>query len=38
MPGTNNAEHMADNLGAGKGRLPDAVQRQRMVALFEALH
>jgi aryl-alcohol dehydrogenase-like predicted oxidoreductase len=37
IPGTNNAEHMADNLGAGKGRLPDAAQRQRMVAFFEAL-
>ncbi len=38
IPGTSNAEHMADNLGAGKGRLPEAAQRQRMVAFFEALH
>jgi aryl-alcohol dehydrogenase-like predicted oxidoreductase len=38
IPGTANAEHMADNLGAGRGRLPDAAQRQRMVAFFEALH
>jgi aryl-alcohol dehydrogenase-like predicted oxidoreductase len=38
IPGTSNAEHMADNLGAGRGRLPDAAQRQRMVAFFEALH
>jgi len=37
IPGTSNAEHMADNLGAGRGRLPDAAQRQRMVAFFEAL-
>ena len=37
IPGTGNPEHMADNLGAGKGRLPDATQRQRMVAFFEAL-
>jgi aryl-alcohol dehydrogenase-like predicted oxidoreductase len=37
IPGTANAEHMADNLGAGRGRLPDAAQRQRMVAFFEAL-
>jgi aryl-alcohol dehydrogenase-like predicted oxidoreductase len=37
IPGTGNAEHMADNLGAGRGRLPDAAQRQRMVAFFEAL-
>jgi aryl-alcohol dehydrogenase-like predicted oxidoreductase len=37
IPGTSNPEHMADNLGAGRGRLPDPVQRQRMVAFFEAL-
>jgi aryl-alcohol dehydrogenase-like predicted oxidoreductase len=37
IPGTGNPEHMADNLGAGRGRLPDAAQRQRMVAFFEAL-
>jgi aryl-alcohol dehydrogenase-like predicted oxidoreductase len=37
IPGTSNPEHMADNLGAGRGRLPDAAQRQRMVAFFEAL-
>jgi len=37
IPGTGNPEHMADNLGAGRGRLPDAQQRQRMVAFFEAL-
>jgi aryl-alcohol dehydrogenase-like predicted oxidoreductase len=37
IPGTSNAEHMADNLGAGRGRLPDAAQRQKMVAFFEAL-
>jgi aryl-alcohol dehydrogenase-like predicted oxidoreductase len=37
IPGTSNPEHMADNLGAGRGRLPDAVQRQKMVAFFEAL-
>ena len=37
IPGTSNAEHMADNLGAGRGRLPGAAQRARMVAFFEAL-
>ena len=37
IPGTNTAQHMADNLGAGRGRLPDAAQRARMVAFFEAL-
>jgi aryl-alcohol dehydrogenase-like predicted oxidoreductase len=34
IPGTGNAEHMADNLGAGIGRLPDAQQREKMVALL----
>ena len=37
IPGTSNPQHMADNLAAGRGRLPDAAQRQRMVAFFEAL-
>ena len=37
IPGTSNAQHMADNLGAGTGRLPDAAQRARMVAFFDAL-
>jgi len=37
IPGTSNAQHMADNLGAGRGRLPDAAQRARMVAFFQAL-
>lgn len=34
IPGTGNAEHMTDNLGAGRGRLPDAKQRERMIALL----
>jgi aryl-alcohol dehydrogenase-like predicted oxidoreductase len=38
IPGTSNPEHMADNLGAGRGRVPDAEQRRNMVAFFEALH
>lgn len=37
IPGTGNLEHIADNLGAGRGRLPDAAQRARMVAFFEGL-
>ena len=37
IPGTANPEHMADNLGTGRGRLPDAAQRQRMIAFFDAL-
>ena len=30
-------EHMQDNLGAGRGRLPDAAQRRHMVEFFESL-
>jgi aryl-alcohol dehydrogenase-like predicted oxidoreductase len=30
IPGTENADHMRDNLGAGRGRLPDAAMRKRM--------
>jgi aryl-alcohol dehydrogenase-like predicted oxidoreductase len=37
IPGTRNPEHMADNLAAARGRLPDAAQRQRMVQFFEEL-
>lgn len=34
IPGTGNAEHMTDNLGAASGRLPDAQQREKMAALL----
>jgi len=34
IPGTGNVEHMADNLGAARGRLPDAAQRDKMVAVL----
>ena len=37
IPGTANAAHMIDNLGAMRGPLPDPDQRQRMVQLIEAL-
>jgi aryl-alcohol dehydrogenase-like predicted oxidoreductase len=37
IPGTSKPEHMADNLGAGRGRVPDAAQRQQMVSFFEGL-
>ena len=37
IPGTNKAEHMIDNLGAGRGRLPDAAQRRKMVEFFQQL-
>jgi aryl-alcohol dehydrogenase-like predicted oxidoreductase len=31
IPGTRNPRHVADNLGAGVGPLPDAAMRQRIV-------
>lgn len=37
IPATANVRHMADNLQAGTGRLPDAQQRKRMVELMESL-
>jgi len=37
IPGTSDAAHMADNLGAMRGALPDAEQRRRMVRFVEAL-
>jgi aryl-alcohol dehydrogenase-like predicted oxidoreductase len=37
IPGTSNPAHMMDNLGAMRGPLPDAHQRQRMVEYIEAL-
>jgi aryl-alcohol dehydrogenase-like predicted oxidoreductase len=30
IPGTSDAKHMQDNLGAGRGRLPDTAMRKRM--------
>lgn len=36
IPGTGNAEHMIDNLGAGRGRMPDAQQREKMVAVLSS--
>jgi aryl-alcohol dehydrogenase-like predicted oxidoreductase len=37
IPGTDKAAHMIDNLGAGRGRLPDAAMRARMVQHVESL-
>jgi aryl-alcohol dehydrogenase-like predicted oxidoreductase len=37
IPGTAEPEHMQDNLGAGRGRLPDAAQRRRMIEFFDSL-
>lgn len=37
IPGTGKSEHMADNLAAGRGALPDEQQRRRMAAHFDSL-
>ena len=37
IPGTSDPAHVADNLGAMRGALPDHDQRKRMVAFIEAL-
>ena len=37
IPGTNKAEHMVDNLGAARGRLPDEKMRARMIQYVEQL-
>jgi len=37
IPGTADATHMTDNLGAMHGELPDAEQRRRMIAFVESL-
>jgi len=36
-PATSRASHLADNLAAGRGRLPDASTRRRMAAFIDAL-
>lgn len=37
IPGTDKAQHMMDNLGAGLGRMPDAQEREHMVKYVESL-
>jgi len=37
IPGTADPAHMTDNLGAMRGRLPDAAQRKRMVEFMQSL-
>ncbi len=37
IPGTTKKEHMLDNLGAGRGRLPDAAMRKRMAEYMAKL-
>jgi len=37
IPGTRKPEHVLDNLGAARGRLPDRAMRRKMEQYFEAL-
>lgn len=37
IPGTDKPEYMLDNLNAGRGRLPDAAMRRKMIAFWESL-
>ncbi len=37
IPATSKPHHMADNLGAGFGELPDLAMRERMATYFESL-
>ena len=37
IPGTRKPKHLLDNLAAGRGRLPDAAERNRMVSFYEKL-
>jgi aryl-alcohol dehydrogenase-like predicted oxidoreductase len=37
IPGTNKPQHMLDNLGAGRGRVPDMKERERMISYVESL-
>ena len=37
IPGTDKAEYMTDNINAGRGAMPDAAARKKMVAYWESL-
>jgi aryl-alcohol dehydrogenase-like predicted oxidoreductase len=37
IPGTDKPQYMVDNLGAGRGRMPDAAMRKRMVDYWTSL-
>jgi diketogulonate reductase-like aldo/keto reductase len=37
IPGTRNPKHLADNLAAARGRMPDAPLRKRIAAYFDSL-
>ncbi len=38
IPGTDKAEHMQDNLGAARGRLPNKSERAKIVELWQTLN
>ena len=37
IPGTDKPEYMIDNLKAGRGAMPDAAMRQRIIKYWDAL-
>jgi aryl-alcohol dehydrogenase-like predicted oxidoreductase len=37
IPGTSNPDNLVDNMGAGRGPLPDAAMRRRMQEHIDAL-
>jgi aryl-alcohol dehydrogenase-like predicted oxidoreductase len=37
IPGSDKPEYMVDNLNAGRGRMPDAAMRKKMVSFWESL-
>ena len=37
IPGSDKPEYMKDNLNAGRGRLPDAAMRRKMVDFITSL-
>jgi aryl-alcohol dehydrogenase-like predicted oxidoreductase len=37
IPGTDKQEYMLDNLNAGRGRLPDAAMRRKMIGFWESV-
>jgi aryl-alcohol dehydrogenase-like predicted oxidoreductase len=37
IPATSRVDHMRENMGALRGRLPDAALRRRMIATIESL-
>jgi aryl-alcohol dehydrogenase-like predicted oxidoreductase len=37
IPGTEKVEFLTDNMGAARGRLPDAAMRRRIESYFDAL-